>query len=92
MSDEISSALEKLSHQPVPVALVRNDSAIMARITSLPAGLGEVPGSIRVLVVLVALSMGIAGGILSDRPNPAQDALYPLEPAVRLAPSTLLTR
>lgn len=92
MSDEVSKALERLSREPPPGSLVRVESAVMERISVVPRAVRDLPPAVRVLLVAIALLMGIAGGLLPEEPNSRAQSLYPLEPAAKLAPSTLLGR
>lgn len=89
MSDEISKALERLSREPAPGSLVRVDYAVMERISMVPRAVRDLPLAARVLLVAIALLMGVAGGLLPER---RAETLFPLEPAAKLAPSTLLGR
>ena len=92
MSDEVSNALERLSRQPPPPSLMRVDAAVMERIATMPRAISHLPPAVRVLSVAGALLMGIAGGLMPNGSDSSTDALYTLEPAARLAPSSLLGR
>ncbi|HKP34858.1 MAG TPA: hypothetical protein VJT70_08795 [Sphingomicrobium sp.] len=90
MSDDIDRALERLSRQPVPGALAQAEIDVLGRIAALGPRLRELPSGFYLTAVAVALAIGIAGGLFTGQ-NPASDAsLYPLAPASRLAPSSLL--
>lgn len=89
MSDDISRALARLSEQPVPGALAQTELTVLERIAAFGPRLRELPTSFWLAAIGLALLMGIVGGIL---PGAREEApLYPLAPASRLAPSSLLS-
>lgn len=88
MSDDINRALARLSEQPVPRALAQTELTVLERIAAFGPRLQDLPRRYWFAAVGLALLMGIAGGIL---PVVREEApLFPLAPASRLAPSTLL--
>jgi len=90
MSDDIDRALERLSRQPVPGALAQAEIDVLGRIAALGPRLCDLPSGFYLAAVAAALAIGIAGGVFTGQ-SPASDAsLYPLAPASRFAPSSLL--
>lgn len=90
MSDDIDKALARLARQPVPGGLAQTEVNVLGRIATLGPRLRDLPFGFYLAAVAAALALGIAGGLFL-RENPASDAsLYPLAPASRLAPSSLL--
>ncbi len=88
MSDEINRALARLSQQPVPGALAQTELTVLDRIAAFGPRLRELPRNFWLGAIGMALLMGIVGGLL---PVVREEApLFPLAPASRLAPSTLL--
>lgn len=88
MNDEISRALARLSEQPVPGALAQTELTVLERIAAFGPRLRDLPTSFWIAATGLALLMGILGGML---PAVREEApLFPLAPASRLAPSTLL--
>lgn len=90
MSDDIDKALERLARQPVPGGLAQAEVNVLGRIAAFGPRLRDLPTGFYLAAAAAALALGIAGGLF-PRENPAEDAsLYPLTPASRLAPSSLL--
>ena len=90
MSDDIDRALERLSRQPVPVALAQAETDVLGRIAALGPRLRDLPSGFYLAAVAAALAIGIAGGLFTGQGSPSDASLYPLAPASRLAPSSLL--
>ena len=91
VSDEIDRALERLARQPVPGGLAQAEVNVLGRIAALGPRLRDVPSGFYLAAAAAALTLGIAGGLF-PRESPTKDAsLYPLAPASRLAPSSLLS-
>ena len=88
VSDDINRALTRLSEQPVPGALAQTELTVLERIAHFGPRLRDLPTSFWIAATALALLMGIVGGAL---PTGQEEApLFPLAPASRLAPSTLL--
>lgn len=89
MSDDINRVLARLSEQPMPGALAQTELMVIERIAHFGPRLRDLPTSFWIAAIALALLMGIVGGALPAGQEEAP--LFPLAPASRLAPSTLLT-
>lgn len=90
MSEDINRALERLSRQPVPPALAQIETTVLDRVAQMGPRFRGIPPRYFAGIATVALMMGIVGGVLPRQNAVADSTLYPLAPAARLAPSSLL--
>lgn len=89
VSEDINRALARLSEQPVPGALAQTELTVLERIGAFGPRLRDLPLRFWFAATALALLMGIIGGAVPAARNEAP--LFPLAPASRLAPSSLLS-
>lgn len=88
VSDDINSALARLAEEPVPGALARTETTVLARIGAFGPRLRDLPPRFWLVAAMLALLIGVLGGLIPNRPEKAP--LFPLSPESGLAPSSLL--
>ena len=88
MSD-LESALHRLSTEAAPPSIALIEARILGRVAG--HSFRREPLRVRAAAVALALTLGVAGGLMPDSEHHFDKASSILGEAVELAPSTLLT-
>ena len=89
MSEELEIGLTRLAADNVPAALETVQGKVLEQVAGLRATAPQLGTGIRVVAVMGALLMGVAGGLMPNGAE-AQPSLAPISGASELAPATIL--
>ena len=90
MTNDLEAALRRLSQDEAPVRLAATEAEILRRVAGYSFHARE-PGGFRVIAVVGALLMGVAGGLVQpEQSGASRSSLSRLSGATDLAPSTVL--
>ena len=89
MSEELEIGLTRLAADNVPAALETVQGKVLEQVAGLRAAAPQLGTGIRVVAVMGALLMGVAGWLMPNGAE-AQPSLAPISGASELAPATIL--
>ncbi len=89
MNEELEIGLTRLATDNVPAALETVQGKVLNQVTGLRVTAPPLGTGIRVVAIMGALLMGVAGGLMPNGAK-AQPSLAPLSGASELAPATIL--